>query len=136
MLFNLVIYILVCKEASPKKGSISSYEYPKPYPGNLQCTWLTKSSSGSIIRLTTGSLDLPRCDGDVCDYLEVYDGSTRNYPKIARFKSGQEIDMVSSHDRLFIVFKSQVLKKDRGLNGFLAQYYSIKENEGGLNSGN
>ena len=60
----------------------------------------------------------------------MYDGATRNHPKISRFKSGQEIDMVSSHDRLFIVFKSQVLKKDKGLNGFLAQYYSMKKTEG------
>jgi hypothetical protein len=62
--------------------------------------------------------------------LDVYDGATKNHPKIARFKSGQEIDLVSSHDRMLVVFKSQVLKKTKGLNGFHAQYYSVKKSEG------
>ena len=91
---------------------------------------MIKSLSESVIRLTTGNLDFPSCNGATCDYLEVYDGASKNHPKLARFKSGQEIDLVSSHDRLLIVFKSQVLRKSRGLNGFQAQYYSIKKAEG------
>ncbi|CAB4043972.1 Hypothetical predicted protein, partial [Paramuricea clavata] len=99
------------KEAAYEKGSISSFQYPKPYPGNLQCTWIIKSLSGSVIKFTTENLDFPTCNGATCDYLEVYDGASKNHPKLARFKSGQEIDLVSSHDRLLIVFKSQVLGK-------------------------
>ena len=119
----------VCKESPIDKGRFSSYEYPKSYPGNYQCTWLIKGSSGSVIKITTGTLEFPSCYSTACDYLDIYDGATQNHPKVARFKSGQEIDFVSSHDRLLIVFKSQVLKQTKGLNGFHAQYYSIKKSE-------
>ncbi|CAK8672942.1 unnamed protein product [Clavelina lepadiformis] len=53
--------------------SITSPQYPNPYPTHLDYDWIIEAPMSLKISLTIVELDLPVCRFE-CDYLEVFDG--------------------------------------------------------------
>ena len=114
-------------------GAIKSPGYPGEYPENLDCTW-TKSIptyyySRKIFRFYISNLDLEQCTRCACDYVEIFDGSSKSSKRLGKFCSGN-IRLLSTGRHLTVVFHTDHSKGDKRNNGFQATYSSIDRSSG------
>ena len=90
-------------DASSSTKNIISPGYPNSYYNGLTCTWrITSIYYGNVVQLNVLEIDLETC----CDYVDVYDGSSSNYPLIIRLKDQQNTVVHSSDRYMYIRFKT------------------------------
>jgi hypothetical protein len=72
------------------------------------------------------NLNLEQCSGCTCDYVEVFDGSSKSSKSLGKFCTGQ-VRLLTTGRYLTVVFHT-----DHGIakNGFSATYNSISRSSG------
>ena len=66
---------------------LSSPGYPYSYDNSQTCDWrITSDYSNNVVQLEILDIDLEAC----CDYVDVYDGSSSDYPRLVRLTNQNE----------------------------------------------
>uniref|UniRef100_A0A8B9ENC1 CUB domain containing protein 2 n=1 Tax=Anser cygnoides TaxID=8845 RepID=A0A8B9ENC1_ANSCY len=63
---------------SAPSGNFSSPNFPGPYPYETECTWLIVVAEGSSVLLSFSHFELEYHAACAYDYLQVYNGATRD----------------------------------------------------------
>uniref|UniRef100_A0A8B9P225 CUB domain containing protein 2 n=1 Tax=Apteryx owenii TaxID=8824 RepID=A0A8B9P225_APTOW len=108
---------------SAPSGNFCSPNFPGLYPYDTECTWLIVVAEGSSVLLTFSHFDLEYHDACGYDYLQVYNGVTRDRGNLLGTFCGRRPPprAVSSGRELLVVFKSDF---NIGGRGFKAYFYS------------
>ncbi|XP_027036187.1 uncharacterized protein LOC113664759 [Pocillopora damicornis] len=105
-------------------GRFNSPNYPKPYPGKMNCEWVIRVPDGQRIEFKFLFFNVygsyPLCD----DSVSVYDGQTVSSRRIGKF-CGSKLPTVlrSSSNVMLVKFHSNV---QRGYYGFNAKWEAKK----------
>ncbi|VDD92750.1 unnamed protein product, partial [Enterobius vermicularis] len=101
-------------KAQPYGQTLSSPDYPKPYPNGLECAWTIDAPKGQLISLNVEDLDLESAH----DFLLIYDGSSPSAPVLARLSKAYSLPQLitSSQNRLYIYFYSNYAQNGRGFS--------------------
>ena len=95
---------------NPSDTYVYSPGYPYSYANNLNCHWRFYSSySYYVIQLNVLEIDLEWC----CDHVDVYDGSSSSYPKLARL-SQHSSRLHSTGRYMYLTFTTDHSVTDRG----------------------
>lgn len=113
-----------CKhEISVPFGTISSPNYPGFYLPRLDCAWHFSATPGHRIRIAFQKFELEHHDACSYDRLDIYDGSSTQFPSLGRF-CGQKLPplILATANQLYIS-----LKTDPSIQrtGFWATHYTI-----------
>ncbi|XP_054853964.1 membrane frizzled-related protein [Eublepharis macularius] len=111
------------------KGSISSPNYPAPYPPNILCTWRIQGAQGTVIQLKVEALDIESSISCLYDRLEIY--SERDSPSlshgISRFCGSDVPATINTNSSLVkVTFVSYGIT---AASGFSAWYRAIAPSE-------
>ncbi|KAJ7344662.1 hypothetical protein JRQ81_000612, partial [Phrynocephalus forsythii] len=117
-----------CKDCSTvlqkPRGTISSTNYPHPYPSNITCLWLIQIPQGKVF-LNFHIFELQHSPGCGSDYVRVYDGASRHADALVdKFCGrGQLPAVVASGNVMLVEFVS-----DENITGtgFTASYTHVK----------
>lgn len=66
------------KQLTGSNGSVTSPNYPGPYPTDVTCVWVISVKPSQVIELEFKSLDIEYSKKCKYDSLEILDGSTVN----------------------------------------------------------
>ncbi|XP_039590589.1 CUB domain-containing protein 2 [Polypterus senegalus] len=103
-------------------GVISSPDYPDNYPNSVECSWTIQVSNHTVVSLMFLDFQLENNDECNFDYVAIFDGSSLTDKHLGNYcGSNQPLDVVSSSNKLLVVFKSDF---NIGGRGFKAYYYS------------
>ncbi|KAI4473303.1 hypothetical protein M0802_016189, partial [Mischocyttarus mexicanus] len=105
-------------------GSIASPNYPNSYPLNSECIWILNTSPGNRISITFKEFNIQKSDNCNLDYLEIREDN--GIGKLLGVFCGQEIEQITSSNKLWIKFKSDA---ESSAQGFLADYSFLGGNE-------
>ena len=95
---------------NPSYTYVYSPGYPYSYANNLNCHWRFYSSySYYVIQLNVLEIDLEWC----CDHVDVYDGSSSSYPKLARLSQNSS-RLHSTGRYMYLTFTTDHSVTDRG----------------------
>ncbi|XP_020601990.1 deleted in malignant brain tumors 1 protein-like isoform X3 [Orbicella faveolata] len=100
-------------------GSLSSPDFPRQYPNNLQCTWRIMAPAGMKVKLVLKNMTLgPN------DYVMFRDGVRDDSPLIAKYAycASGEIRLYSTDQYLLVNFVSDSSKPG---NGFQLDYETV-----------
>lgn len=113
-------------------SNIRSPGYPGSYPENTDCTW-TKSTSydTQVISFDISNLDLEQCARCTCDYVELFDGSSKSSKSLGKFCNGQ-VRLLTTGNYLTVVFHTDHSKGEKQNKGFYATYNYISRSSGKL----
>ncbi|XP_066158935.1 cubilin [Euwallacea fornicatus] len=112
-------------------GSISSPNYPKPYPGEIECNWTIKLPLGEKISLSFDEINIEKVSDCMFDYIEVFNGPDETYPLMGKFcyqQTTSPVKLTSTGNNMFIHFVADNSYEGRG---FSAHYNSEKNGCGG-----
>ncbi|KAM8921420.1 embryonic protein UVS.2-like [Pelodytes ibericus] len=105
-------------------GTVTSANYPSPYPNNANCVWLIRVPRG-LVSLKFNAFDVQSSPGCISDYIKIYDGHSKTSPVLVNRTCGTGLIplMISSTNRMLIEFGS-----DESVNGvgFNATYTSVQ----------
>ncbi|NXA48350.1 CDCP2 protein, partial [Nothocercus julius] len=106
---------------SAPSGNFSSPNFPGLYPYDTECTWLIVVAEGSSVLLTFSHFDLEYHDACGYDYLQVYNGVTRDHSNLLGTFCGHHPppSFTSSWHVLAVIFHSD---KHVASHGFAAAY--------------
>ncbi|NXA31451.1 CDCP2 protein, partial [Eudromia elegans] len=106
---------------SAPSGNFSSPNFPGLYPYDTECTWLIVVAEGSSVLLTFSHFDLEYHDACGYDYLQVYNGVTRDVSNLLGTFCGHQPppSFTSSWHVLAVIFHSD---KHVASHGFAAAY--------------
>ncbi|XP_010210917.1 PREDICTED: CUB domain-containing protein 2 [Tinamus guttatus] len=106
---------------SAPSGNFSSPNFPGLYPYDTECTWLIVVAEGSSVLLTFSHFDLEYHDACGYDYLQVYNGVTRDHSNLLGTFCGHHPppSFTSSWHVLAVIFHSD---KHVASHGFAASY--------------
>uniref|UniRef100_A0A8C7A696 NADH-cytochrome b5 reductase-like n=1 Tax=Nothoprocta perdicaria TaxID=30464 RepID=A0A8C7A696_NOTPE len=106
---------------SAPSGNFSSPNFPGLYPYDTECTWLIVVAEGSSVLLTFSHFDLEYHDACGYDYLQVYNGVTRDHSNLLGTFCGHQPppSFTSSWHVLAVIFHSD---KHVASHGFAAAY--------------
>ena len=87
-------------------GILTSPSFPGNYPANAECIYAISQPTSYVILLNVIQLDLntlSSCYGNCCDYLEIRDGPSSDYPLLDKL-CGSEIpaSIQSSQNKLWM----------------------------------
>ncbi|XP_059158458.1 cubilin-like [Physella acuta] len=99
-------------------GYIVSPGYPLSYLDNMWHSWTITGNPGTSVYLDIGTFELegsyPTCS---YDYLQVYDGSTSNYPNFTKYCENRAPGLfASTSNSMHIVFKTDGSATRKGFN--------------------
>ncbi|XP_053305219.1 astacin-like metalloendopeptidase [Spea bombifrons] len=114
----------VCSSVLSKaNGSLTSANYPSPYPNNSSCVWLIRLPSGQV-SLYFNAFDVQSSKNCASDYIRVYDGATRSSPLLLEKAcgTGPLPPLIASKHLMLLEFVS-----DGAMNGmgFKAAYSTV-----------
>lgn len=103
-------------------GEFASFDYPRPYPNNVQCSWNIVAPVGYVIRLTFHSFALEQSEDCQKDYVEVQQWWGA---KTKRF-CGSSVPPVfqSKYYKIFVIFQTDSFKT---YPGFHASYTFVPD---------
>ncbi|XP_034938584.1 cubilin [Chelonus insularis] len=102
------------------QGSIHSANYPMNYPHNQNCEWLIRVDRHHAINLTFTDFDIEDTANCTDDYVEIFDGPSRNDSSLGRFcKNKLPPSIISSGDTLLVVMRTDSLIAAKG---FMARF--------------
>lgn len=127
-------YQLICGGVfTADGGSISSLNYPQPYPGDRTCEYSINAPLGNVIVLNFLDLDIEAASNTVCtfDNLEVFDGfQADNATSLGRFCGNMKPDIfTSTYNHMLIRFTTDSSNSGRG---FSANYSFVDVECGGM----
>lgn len=105
------------------QGTITSKNYPNPYPHNTDCTWNIRVATGRTVAITFEDFNIERHTSCNFDYVAVYDGPDSNATQLMRTcgntlpNNGSAIH--SSANEIFVRMRSDPTSNARG---FKASY--------------
>ena len=105
---------------SEHSGSLASFNYPLPYEGKVECTWVIQAESGYQVELSFDFFNVSEPDGTFCfeDYVKIES-------PYERFCGSEKPEPVTSYEsQLTVEFKSSGKKK---YPGFKATYQRKSE---------
>ncbi|XP_066255144.1 cubilin [Euwallacea similis] len=130
--FRLEWYLNGCGGTlSRSYGSISSPNYPKPYPGQVECSWIIKIPLGEKITLNFDEISIEKDSDCSFDYIEVFNGPDQTYPLMGKFcyqQPNHPVKLTSSGNNMFIHFIADNSYEGRGFNAY---YSSVTGGCGG-----
>ena len=102
---------------SDQSGSLASFNYPLPYEGKVECTWVIQAESGYQVEISFDffSLSEPRYGTCLEDYVKIE--SPYDYEVFCGTEKPEPVTSYKS--QLTVVFKSSGKKK---YPGFKATY--------------
>ncbi|XP_075137800.1 embryonic protein UVS.2-like [Leptodactylus fuscus] len=105
-------------------GTLTSANYPSPYPHNTNCVWLIRTPSNQV-SLNFTAFDVQSSPNCASDYIRIYDGPTKNHPLILDRTCGSGLipPIISSTSQLLVEFSSD--DSVAGV-GFKAVYSSVQ----------
>ncbi|KAM9308370.1 embryonic protein UVS.2-like [Gastrophryne carolinensis] len=105
-------------------GTMTSANYPSPYPPNSNCVWLIRNPFGQV-SLSFIGFDLQYSPNCVSDYIKVYDGPSKSSPLILGQTCGSGLipPLISSTNQMLVKLVSD--SRIAGV-GFKATYTSVK----------
>lgn len=111
-------------------GTISSPNYPNPYPINVECIWHIRAEPGHKIDLLIDELDLEFSDGCMFDSLQIFNGlDDLRSPSIAKLcYRASHVHLSSFGDSMTIKLVSDTYSTRRG---FKATYRTTNLGCGG-----
>ena len=113
-------------------SNIRSPGYPGSYPENTDCTWRKSTSYDTeVISFDISNLDLEQCARCTCDYVEVFDGSSKSSKSLGKFCTGQ-VRLLTTGNYLTVVFHTDHSKGEKQNKGFYATYNYISRSSGKL----
>ncbi|XP_073822904.1 sushi, von Willebrand factor type A, EGF and pentraxin domain-containing protein uif isoform X2 [Musca autumnalis] len=102
-------------KATLQRQTLTSPNYPKQYPGGLECLYIIKAQPGRIISIEVDDLDI--VDGR--DYMLIRDGESPMSRPIAKLtgKTGNnEKVIISTGNALYLYFKSSLGDSGKGFS--------------------
>ncbi|CAH2282322.1 cubilin [Pelobates cultripes] len=108
---------------SSLSGGFTSPNYPMPYHQNVECYWLLKASSGSILEIKFEDFHLEYDLACQNEYLAVYDGNNTNSHLLAKLCGNLLPEpILSTASNVYVK-----LRTDNSIeyNGFFATYKQI-----------
>ncbi|CAH1121617.1 unnamed protein product [Ceutorhynchus assimilis] len=115
---------------SNEKGTITSPNYPKPYPESIECNWLIKVPFGQSISIVFKEIDVEKDSSCSFDFISIYNGEDATYQELATFcHQLKPVTVTSSGNNMFVKFKTDYSYQGRG---FKADYSTIPTTCGGL----
>lgn len=114
------------KQLTGFNGSVTSPNYPGPYPTDVTCVWVISVKPSQVIELEFKSLDIEYSKKCKYDSLEILDGSTSKSAELGTFCGSTTPSLVrSSGKSLHITLKSD--EADTG-KGFQAVWRAVANN--------
>eukprot|EP00079_Xenopus_tropicalis_P031490 XP_017945261.1 PREDICTED: embryonic protein UVS.2-like [Xenopus tropicalis] len=106
------------------KGTVTSANYPSPYPNNAKCVWVIQAPS-DLVTLTFAAFNLQSAPNCASDYIRVYDGRTRTSPLLLDRTCGSKRvpALIASSSMMLVEF---VGSKNLKATGFSASYSTVK----------
>eukprot|EP00073_Rattus_norvegicus_P047115 XP_017449270.1 PREDICTED: CUB domain-containing protein 2 [Rattus norvegicus] len=103
---------------SAPSGNFSSPNFPSLYPYNTECSWLIVVAEGSSVLLTFHTFDLEYHDTCGFDFLEIYNGASRDKGNLLGRFCGQAPPppFTSSWHVMSVVFHSDKHVASRGFS--------------------
>lgn len=119
-----------CEQERATCGGTLDYEagmlsYPLTngtYANNVTCVWVIQNSNGigKVLNVTFTSFKLEHSVGCVFDVLEIYDGPSKEFPRIGRYcgdtlpkKDGK---IITSFNSLYLSFRSDPFYAHEGFS--------------------
>ncbi|KAE8606504.1 hypothetical protein XENTR_v10010760 [Xenopus tropicalis] len=101
-------------------GTITSANYPSPYPNKDKCVWVIQAPS-NLVTLTFSAFNLQSAPNCASDYIRVYDGRTRTSPLLLDRTCGSKRvpALIASSSMMLVEF---VGSKNLKATGFSASY--------------
>eukprot|EP00079_Xenopus_tropicalis_P015538 XP_004913426.1 PREDICTED: astacin-like metalloendopeptidase isoform X2 [Xenopus tropicalis] len=99
------------------KGTVTSANYPSPYPNNAKCVWVIQAPS-DLVTLTFAAFNLQSAPNCASDYIRVYDGRTRTSPLL--------LDRTCGSKRVPALIASSSMMLVEFVGGFSASYSTVK----------
>ncbi|XP_039305004.1 cubilin isoform X2 [Solenopsis invicta] len=101
-------------------GIIHSTDYPQNYPHLQNCEWLLEVDSNHLVNLTFLDFDIEISANCSDDYVQIFDGPTRDDTLLGRHCSNQlPPTYISSSNQMLVVMRSDSIVTAKG---FKAQY--------------
>lgn len=98
-------------------GVFHSPNYPMLYPPNKECAWIFSTTAGHRIKLIFDQFDLENHQECAYDHVAVYDGLSVEDSTLGRFcGSRKPLTLVSSFDKMYLLFRSDATNERRGFN--------------------
>lgn len=108
-----------CEQERDTCGGVLDYEagmlsYPLTngtYANNVTCVWVIQNSNaiGRVLNITFTRFNLEHSIGCVFDMLEIFDGPTREFPRIGRY-CGDTLprngNIITSFNSIYLSFRS------------------------------
>ena len=104
-------------DSDQSAGSLASFNYPLPYEGKMECTWVIQAESGYQVELTFDVFNVSEPDGTFCfeDYVRI----ESPYEEFCGSEKPEPVTSYTYESQLTVVFKSSGKKK---YPGFKATY--------------
>uniref|UniRef100_A0A1A9UCN5 Uncharacterized protein n=1 Tax=Glossina austeni TaxID=7395 RepID=A0A1A9UCN5_GLOAU len=102
-------------KASLQRQTLTSPNYPKQYPGGLECLYIIKAQVGRIISIEVDELDI----SEGRDFLLIRDGESPMSRPIARLTgktNDNEKIIISTGHALYLYFKSSLGDSGKGFS--------------------
>lgn len=102
-------------KATLQRQILTSSNYPKQYPGGLECLYLIKAQPGRIISIEVDDLDV----AEGRDYLLIRDGDSpmsRTIAKLTGKTAQNERIIISTGNSLYLYFKSSLGEAGKGFS--------------------
>ena len=109
---------------SNSSGTITSPNFPSPYPNNINCMWKITVNDGPRVKLTFKNLILQSSPDCTKDYVQLRNGLTASGDIIGTYCSSVPQPRISSGKSMWVKFHSDESVKDLG---FEARYESTTE---------
>ena len=108
--------------ATPQPQILASPNYPRAYPGGLECLYVLTASKGSIITLEVEDLEM---EPDK-DFVLIRDGETANHPVLATLTGShtKESFISSTGNKLYVYIRTDQADSRKG---FRIRYYEGKK---------
>ncbi|KOC70062.1 Cubilin [Habropoda laboriosa] len=101
-------------------GVLYSTNYPQNYPHKQNCEWFLQVDQNYVVNLTFTDFDIEDTKNCTDDYVEIYDGPTKESPLIARHCRNQlPPSYVSSGNEMLVVMRTDSILAAKG---FYAEY--------------
>ncbi|XP_076174105.1 cubilin isoform X2 [Ptiloglossa arizonensis] len=101
-------------------GIIHSTNYPQNYPHRQNCEWLLQVDKNYVINITFLDFDIEHTENCTDDYVQIYDGPTKDSPLMATLcRNDLPPPYVSTANEMLVVMKTDSIISAKG---FKAQY--------------
>ncbi|KAH9509854.1 hypothetical protein Btru_045434 [Bulinus truncatus] len=111
-------------ELTASSGTITSPGYPIQYVNNLLCAWTIEGRNLQTISFRITDIAMESPTGCIYDYVDVYDGTTTNNPKVLHTCDNRSLTVRSTGSVMYVIFRTDGSVTNRG---FSATYEILNE---------